>query len=222
MICNKSFQPNSPSQKFCGDKCRKVDYLARQGSPIEKTCKTCGTKFFTRKVQQLSCSVRCRQKWESNRTEERVCVACGKTFIGHSKKKCCSQDCVKAAGEAWRKSAIRRRQTPRGCYVYGWYESSASLPFYIGQGSGNRAWEKHTLDIYNGWEKCHAACEKLRTSETVVRVYRDNLTQEGALLVESVLKSVFESMGAVLLNTAETMKRQEVPPLEIAPRSLQE
>jgi excisionase family DNA binding protein len=90
------------------------------------------------------------------------------------------------------------------------------LPFYVGQGVGSRAWDKHTV---SNWEYAageqKAFCEHFRTNETKVIIYRDNLTPEGSLLVESVLKNVFQSLDANLTNQAECMKRQERPPLEL-------
>lgn len=61
-----------------------------------------------------------------------------------------------------------------------------------------------------------APCQQERTESTRVVICRDNLTREGALLVESVLENLFRSMGAILTNQSETLKRQEQLPLTLA------
>jgi hypothetical protein len=79
-------------------------------------------------------------------------------------------------------------RVPRFHYVYGWYEEGASLPFYIGQGTGRRAWERHERDAFGS---INAPCEQVRSSSTRVVIYAQSLTAEGALLVEAVLIRLF-------------------------------
>lgn len=117
------------------------------------------------------------------------CSVCGKSFnkFWPSAKRC--KFCIKLGRRSVKKSAVT------GSYVYGWYYSGAILPFYIGKGKELR-----------GWRKSNAA---------TIRIYRDNLTDEGAKLVEAVLIDLFKSMGATLTNKVSGMNRQEVLPIEI-------
>lgn len=106
---------------------------------------------------------------------------------------------------------------PTGYYVYGWYNDD--LPFYIGEGCGKRAWIRHTAN-----DNKLANCEYVRNEQTRVVIYRNNLTKEGSLLLESCLIKLFISLGAELTNDRSgiTTNRQEKSPLcleEIYPKS---
>lgn len=106
-----------------------------------------------------------------------------------------------------------KRTFPRGQYVYGWFLPGSDLPFYVGRGQGNRAWEKHRIEEYPGIVG-PAFCERIRTENTRIEIFRDNLTEEGSILIEAVLIKVFASLGAFLVNQASPTQRQECPPLE--------
>lgn len=106
----------------------------------------------------------------------------------------------------------RKRNKPHGSYVYAWFNESSDLPFYIGRGEGWRAWDRHI-------DKSGLAqpCQMTRSASKRFRVVilRDNLTLEGAILLESCLISFVSQIGHVLTNQMAGSLRQEVPPLEL-------
>lgn len=106
-----------------------------------------------------------------------------------------------------------RNKLPRGRYVYAWFSDDSPFPFYIGKGADSRAWARHEdQDGRAMW------CQTMRATAKGFRVevIRDNLTDEGALLVESCLMAFTRLLGGVLANQADGLSRQEKPPLELA------
>jgi hypothetical protein len=104
------------------------------------------------------------------------------------------------------------RNAPRGRYVYAWFKDGEKLPFYVGKGVGDRAWRRHKLD------NRPAYCQLLRESASTfqVKIVRDNLTDEGASLLESALISfLVNNCGCILSNQGEPMRRQETGCLTI-------
>ncbi len=101
---------------------------------------------------------------------------------------------------------------PRGRYVYAWFNDSSPLPFYVGKGSASRAWDRHEDDHGRAmWcQTIRASCAGFR-----VEIVRDNLTDEGAFLLESSLMSFVAMLGGTLSNQASGMLRKERPPLEL-------
>lgn len=148
-------------------------------------------------------------------------VGCNK-FVGKlrwkKKIKYCSLDCEYIQERRNGNLVEKKVVYPLGYYVYGWYNPGENLPFYVGEGTGNRAWKVHkkTHQKITCTTAEKAFCEYFRSKDTKVVIYRDNLTREGSLLCESLLSSVFKNMGAVLLHQREPMKRQEQFPLEIS------
>jgi hypothetical protein len=173
-----------------------------------------------------------------------TCVACKRTFVKkHPLHKYCHWQCQAAANKARRDNSaqplIQREQEvsslassqpieelelvsqridrparcPRGRYVYAWYSSDSDLPFYIGKGVGDRGWRRH---VSKG-SRLAAWCQTLRASSERFRVevVRDNLTNEGAMLLESALIAFVASLGGILANQVDPLRRQECPPLEI-------
>ncbi len=106
---------------------------------------------------------------------ERDCMMCGKRFMptyqfAHRCKEC--------------------RTPPKGYFIYAWHEDERI--FYIGLGQGWRMTEKHT-DASS--PDNIAPCERHRRTigdRFSVKVVRDNLTDEGARLVEGVLINLLE------------------------------
>jgi len=81
------------------------------------------------------------------------------------------------------------------------------LPFYIGKGVGDRAWRRHV-----SCDGRAAYCQLLREAASTfrVKIVRDNLTDEGALLLESSLISFLTTdCGCILANQSEPMRRRE-------------
>jgi len=100
----------------------------------------------------------------------------------------------------------------RGRYVYAWFSEDSPLPFYIGKGTGKRAWERHEdSDGRAMW------CQTFRATAKGFRaeVIRDNLTDEGALLLESCLIAFTKLLGGLLCNQIDGISRQERPPLDL-------
>lgn len=190
-------------------------------------CKGCGVQFLQKHWAQLYCSTDCPrtkniQGMENIPPEEEtcktLCTRCGKDFNAQSgyqrycsdARRVSSKDIDTSRPEKWYDIAgIPHVNIPKGHYVYGWYQEFSPLPFYVGEGCWDRAWQIHLVD-----RDTKAFCERLRNCNTRIVVYRNNLTKEGAMLLESCLVSLFTMQGARLTNQAEPMTRQEKPPLE--------
>ncbi len=139
---------------------------------------------------------------------ETCCKAFKKTFKG---QRFCSEQC---SGSCDEEGTAYQGRKPVGRYIYAWYRNGENLPFYIGKGIGDRAWRHHD----NGDGSAPAACQVIRSSSKrfEVRILRENLTQEGALLCESLLLDFLtEQCGITLANQHGGTQRQERPPLEL-------
>lgn len=215
------------NRSYCSRKCRDEYYASLLKGPFKIHCDSC-RKEFTSNRKAKYCSNECRKSgyqkqykttYQKTTFPEIECAICKSVFQPkQSTHKLCSDQCrVASTLNAIERQRVRRKneviQSKRqwGRYVYGWYFPGEIYPFYVGQGHGDRAWDKHEID---GKDK--AFCERIRTSTTKVVIYRNNLTLEGALLVESVIINLFRELGVVLANQSEPMKRKEVPPLEIS------
>ena len=62
-----------------------------------------------------------------------------------------------------------KENTPPGFYVYAYLRKTNLTPFYIGKGSGRRAWDKHPLKVPNN---------------SRIIIVEANLTNVGALALE--------------------------------------
>jgi len=100
-------------------------------------------------------------------------------------------------------------KTPQGRYVYCWFNSDSPFPFYVGKGVADRAWRRHLIAGRS------AACQSMRamSSGFFVHIVKDNLTNEGAMLLEASLIDLFARLGACQANQVSPLRRQEVPPL---------
>ncbi len=211
-ICGQDFEGKSYA-KYCSPVCAKRGQLARieeaarrkpKKKPAQpKPCRICQVVFQPVYSWSVYCSEPCRATGLLNYLEQ------GSLRRSEERRVRRSLESVKDVVEI-----VPHQEHPRGVYVYGWYAPGDSFPFYIGQGSGNRAWAIHLKSDYGKNKKAKAFCEAIRNKDTEVVIYRSNLTVEGGLLVESVLVSLFTRMGVVLTNQCETLKRQEKPPLE--------
>jgi len=93
-------------------------------------------------------------------------------------------------------------KAPKGYYVYGWFEKGSILPFYIGKGTDFRAWRYHKTKskgrVLPAW------CEFIRTNlgrtSIVVKIFREELTNSEAKLLEDVLIDIFNQIGSNLTN----------------------
>lgn len=105
-----------------------------------------------------------------------------------------------------------KKAKTKGYYVYVWLING--VPFYVGKGTDRRAWAVH----YLGESEHFSQAEIIRRSNPlsfVVEIVRDDLTNEGALLLESTFISWFERCGYQLTNIHPGMGRQERPPLTL-------
>lgn len=107
----------------------------------------------------------------------------------------------------------RQLKIPRGRYVYAWFNDQSDLPFYIGKGVDDRAWRRH-IHRDSGISQL---CQQIRSCSSGFRVeiIRDNMTNEGAMLVESALIAFVSQCGGFLSNQVDPLCRQERPPLEL-------
>lgn len=110
-------------------------------------------------------------------------------------------------------ACAQRKKFPKGRYVYAWFNDQSSLPFYIGKGVDDRAWRRH---VHNDVGRSQL-CQQIRASSSgfEVRIIRENMTNEGAMLVESSLISFVLSCGGFLANQVDPLCRKERPPLEL-------
>lgn len=102
---------------------------------------------------------------------------------------------------------------PKGRYVYAWFNNESLLPFYIGKGVDDRAWRRH-VHKDDGRSQL---CQQIRASSSgfEVKIIRENMTNEGAMLVESALISFVLACGGFLSNQVDPLCRKERPPLEL-------
>lgn len=182
--------------RYCSSKCFYNSQAGGGGDFVEKD-------FGEKEVKPGGDYVVFRQKF---------CANCGNEIP--SRLTYCSKECqlMRKRRKAVTHVNFGTVASMCGLYVYGWMISGEALPFYVGMGQGNRATDAHML------HGRPAPCERVRRlagDKFEAVIFRDNLTREGALLVESVLIELFNSMGACLSNEASGMRRQEVLPLEM-------
>lgn len=171
-------------------------------------CLECDTTFKAKSSDIEYCSDACE-------FGIKICSYCCKEFIS-SNQKYCSAECFDKSGPSHAVDGFREIDyTPteskvktKGDYVYGWFDNDGI--FYIGRGCNNRAWERHI----NSSDGTLAKCETLRINSKgfYVRILKDNLTLEGAILIESVLIDLLRPYGNINRGTS----RQERPPLELS------
>lgn len=67
------------------------------------------------------------------------------------------------------------RPKPTGCYVYAYLRSKDHTPYYIGKGTGRRAWDQHRVNNRGVWTPNDASR---------IIIMEENLTEVGALALE--------------------------------------
>lgn len=188
---------------------------------VERVCPGCNNVFIVKSGQHKYCTLDCYKQFSPKFPRRRKkypisrnCKTCGIAYPATNETHTyCSVECRKENERKLKADKVLgvSNKYPRGHYVYGWYQKDDPLPFYIGMGTSGRAWARHI----HGNDSSASLCELRRNSETRIVIYRDKLTSEGALLVESVLISVFRDLGAELVNQVAGLKRQEKQGLEI-------
>lgn len=227
--CKKSFQPKNLQHKLCSNKCRRAYQQMRYDKafspkpppkpPLKLNCQYCNQQFSTKQPNQKLCSQKCREEYSntllSSPREMRCCAICAKKFLPkHVNHKYCSHDCRDMVqyvrSEVETVDTVRVSKIPKGSYVYAWFKDNESLPFYIGKGNQSRAW-----DCHKGVGGLNAWCETVRSTAKnfQIKIIRENLTDEGAILIEATLINFFSSCGVRLANSLSGTTRQETPPL---------
>lgn len=231
-ICNKVYSARRPHQKYCGDICKRTHdnrYYTKTYRPALQKCEVCGEEYLRKRHNQKYCSKECSPHFSV--LQPTTCKECGKEYLPRrSNQIYCDIKCQSHSSshkQAPNNQGSQKTQTPRqkrqppgthhakGRYVYLWFKDDEIFPFYVGKGVGNRAVVTHTCH-WNGvtlW----APCERMRQSARKfnVVIVRDNLTNEGASLLESSFIQYFTKMGVILTNQATPQLRQEIPPLAL-------
>lgn len=142
-------------------KCEKCHKHYRRRSPLVRFCSKECESGPIRRVK--------KNELEGEPLYRRICEVCGVEFMSSLRVFKC-ENC-------------KTMKTPRGWYVYGWYDGEEL--FYVGMGCERRAFTQHKS--HGGG---YAPCEFRRQQSGKafkVRIIRDNLTEVGAGLVEAVL-----------------------------------
>lgn len=150
-------------------------------------CKRCDAVILRDgHAQYVRCPSCKQQNYMPREREQKTCEHCKASFEGLKSRKFCSTDC----GKAFFKAKYEASKTVReGVYVYLWFDDCATLPYYVGSGTGTRAEQQHV---------------GLRDPARV-EIVRQGLTREEALLVESTLIKALKLVGATLVNVANPM-----------------
>jgi hypothetical protein len=182
----------------------------------ESICLMCGRRFLKKHPNHKYCHWQCSSAAGKARrmTDLETAIAVSEErkanvdISGFRKKELPSYESEKGQDVS---DVVRR--IPRGRYVYAWFNDQSLLPFYIGKGVDDRAWKRHVRSD----SVTSQFCQQIRASSSGFRVeiIRDNLTNEGAMLIESTLIAFASACGALLANQVDPLCRQERPPLEL-------
>lgn len=182
-VCGIGFGPQSGSQKYCSEKCRKEHRRLTSGKgPTKKPqlsyklCKICGVNKAVKKRSMCS---KCIYKRKLEKSPESTCIYCGGKFKSTNNAKYCSQSCVtnasnergiiktltcvdcnksftfKGRTKALRCTDCRKKHDSRMVMVYK-QEKDPSIK--LGAGSGGNQWgeNNHAWDPdadYHGHER---------------------------------------------------------------------
>lgn len=222
--CGISFQSKWGHSKVCGAACRKVRhsqiYAQEKKGPFEVHCVICKSGFVSRSPAAKYC---CECKRDGKHLPARVgrsdlpvtektCKKCGEVFSTAVPEKIyCSPSC-RAKFHNQQASPTKKVREPVGRYVYAWYSELSPLPFYVGKGVGSRMVDRHTRD-----DGTPAYCQRQRQERPGFRyeVVRQNLTEEGAALVEATLIKFVKSLGGCECNVVSGSSRRETQPLTL-------
>jgi hypothetical protein len=166
-------------------------------------CPVCNRPFTKKHPRHKYCHWQCQSACAKSKEFARREQVAGRPDGWVAQSKC----------EALSEEQALPKRIPRGRYVYAWFNDESPLPFYIGKGVDDRAWRRHSdNDGRSHW------CQQVKASSLGFRVevIRENLTNEGAMLLESALITFVSGCGRVLANQVDSLKRREVPPLELA------
>ncbi len=133
-------------------------------------CAICGEQFERRNPCAKYCSDECVKASATQRKPKLhslTCKVCGCRFEGTVHRLRCD---------------LCKGRKARGCYVYAWIDGGQL--FYIGMGHGSRAFDMHHKSgkIYPCEVRRRLAGDRFK-----VAIIRDNLTTDGASLVEATL-----------------------------------
>jgi hypothetical protein len=197
-------------------------------------CRHCGADFVKRTSNKVYCGQDCsrehhRQQYQSRRASG-VCTACGVAPARPGRTTCETCVCpsprldnatqsrnafIRPTWSSGEEKGEKERRDTKGRYVYAWFEGDAQLPFYIGKGVGDRAWKRHWQAFCGSKRSSFSQLVRVTAENFRVVIVRDNLTDEGAMLVEAALIAFVQKAGGLLANQADGMRRQEKPPLTL-------
>jgi hypothetical protein len=170
-----------------------------------KGCKSCGKLFVDNSKRGRECCDQiCQRVYERNSglvdytpTPQSQAVWTPDPLESSEAKHPSRQDYV----ERPPRCVIHRRNIPRRHYIYAWYQNDEILPFYIGKGTGRRAWAEHHI-TKNPLDKRPAYCERIRGQATSFRIeiIRDDLDGRTAYECERAFIDFFNSKGLRLSN----------------------
>jgi hypothetical protein len=169
-----------------------------------RACRGCGLIFTPNIRSQLYCHRESCDRQRQKKPISRSCPTCGRTFSTvHARQIYCNSRCRPSQPKKviQHKKSKSRPALPQGKYVYAWFKDDDVLPFYIGQGTGKRAWMRHKNTHLT------ARCQQEKESSDTIRVeiIKDKLTDKGASFLESALISF-------LANTCRCpMSNQRIP-----------
>lgn len=194
-VCNRKFTPTCHWNHLCSDLCRKAHYILPE--------------YYTYlRVITVTEEDRLRQQ----RLDEEKAAA--DALAAEEKAKV--DDALAAQRREWAMKGVRNRKGYRerpkisGTCVYLWLDKTTKEVIYVGKGLRNRAWQPHTHNA-----ACEHARERLGTRFTV-EIVADNLTNEGAMLLEGNLIRTLKTLGHPLTNKNRGMQRAAVSPLTIS------
>lgn len=103
-------------------------------------------------------------------------------------------------------------------YVYLWKNPETNNIFYVGKGKGKRAWNSHAN--YRSGYKLKSLLSRGHNINSIVLIYRKNLTEKTALKIEDSLIKKYKRIeeGGTLLNYAlngariSSKKKKEIDP----------